>query len=118
MCLSLSLFTFKSPDGRLLGVGGIDGTVHMFDIESGKIVQTHEGEACIQLLHFAQDGDDTLSCTQPSTSHSHLMANGPVQLSLMQQTFLPLVIPCKIIAGMCGTCAMKCTLLLFLGADC
>ena len=42
-CSSPLLCRTQSPDGHLIGVGGIDGTVHMFDIETGKIVQTHEG---------------------------------------------------------------------------
>ena len=44
----------QSPDGKMIAVGGIDGTVHIFDIETAKGVQKLDGTyisfVCIHIL--------------------------------------------------------------------
>lgn len=35
---------FKSPDGKYLASGAIDGIINIFDIATGKLLHTLEGE--------------------------------------------------------------------------
>ena len=38
------MFQFKSPDGKYIASGAIDGIINIFDIATGKLVHTLEGE--------------------------------------------------------------------------
>jgi WD40 repeat protein len=37
------IFIFQSPDGKYIASGAIDGIINIFDVSSGKLVHTLEG---------------------------------------------------------------------------
>lgn len=52
--LFVKYWTIKSPDGKYLACGSIDGFVNIFDIEASKLLHSFEGHAMpIRSLAFA-----------------------------------------------------------------
>lgn len=48
--------TKKSPDGRTIACGSIDGMIKIFDVETGKLTRTLEGHAMpIRSICFSHD---------------------------------------------------------------
>jgi WD repeat-containing protein 61 len=42
-------FIFQSPDGKYIASGAIDGIINIFDVSSGKLVHTLEGNTFLSL---------------------------------------------------------------------
>jgi len=40
---TIFFFIFRSPDGKYIASGAIDGIINIFDVASGKLVHTLEG---------------------------------------------------------------------------
>lgn len=38
------LFLCQSPDGKMVASGSIDGIINLYDLQSGKLLHTLEGE--------------------------------------------------------------------------
>jgi WD40 repeat protein len=57
-----SNFAFKSPDGKYIASGAIDGIINIFDMPTGKLLNTPEGHAMpIRSLTFSPDSTKLLT---------------------------------------------------------
>lgn len=56
------------PDGHIIGVGGKDGQIKIFDVKTGQIATAFETDDTVQSLSFSENGTWLASASQGSTS--------------------------------------------------
>ena len=51
----ISIWCFKSPDGKYIACGAIDGIINIFDMTTGKLLHTLEGKIGINFVSRLYD---------------------------------------------------------------
>lgn len=61
----LPLCVAATPDGKLVAAGGVDGTLHLWDVATGSYLRSFKGHAtAIRSIAFSRDGKKLASASQ------------------------------------------------------